>query len=67
MNHEALERIELKIAFLECANNDLSDVVYRQQREIESMRLQLTALESRLETLKSQELLEPEQERPPHY
>ena len=68
MNHEALERIELKIAFLERANNDLSDVVYRQQREIESMRLQLTALESRLETLKSQELLlETEQERPPHY
>lgn len=34
MDPERLERLELKIAYLERANTELSDVVYRQQREI---------------------------------
>src|SRR5262249_38895593 len=33
MNSEAIEQIETKIAFLESANFELSDVVYRQQQE----------------------------------
>ena len=34
MTPEALERIETKIAFLESANAELSDVVYRQKKEL---------------------------------
>jgi SlyX protein len=68
MDSEALERIELKIAFLERANSELGDVVYRQQQEIETLRAQLTALLRRLDaTQAEQTAYTPEQERPPHY
>jgi uncharacterized coiled-coil protein SlyX len=68
MNSETLERIELKIAFLERANTELSDVVYRQQREIESLRAQLAALLARLDAAQAEQpAYTPEQERPPHY
>ena len=33
-NEESLDEIQIKLAFLERANSDLSDVVYRQQQEI---------------------------------
>jgi uncharacterized coiled-coil protein SlyX len=68
MNDEAMERIELKIAFLESAVQDLSDTVYRQQREIEALQSQLAVSQRLLEALKSD--LPPqtaEDERPPHY
>jgi uncharacterized coiled-coil protein SlyX len=68
MDPEALERVELKIAFLERANSELGDVVYRQQQEIESLRAQLAALLARLDaTQAEQTTYTPEQERPPHY
>jgi uncharacterized coiled-coil protein SlyX len=68
MNTEDLERIELKIAFLERANTELSDVVYRQQQEIESLRAQLAALIARLEAAQTEQTAyTAEQERPPHY
>jgi len=68
MDSEAVERIELKIAFLERANSELGDVVYRQQREIEALRTQLAALIARLEaTQVEQTAYTAEQERPPHY
>lgn len=64
----ALERIELKIAYLERANNDLSEVVYRQQQEIDALRAQLAALNGKMDaTLSEQTIYTPEQERPPHY
>lgn len=68
MNGETIERIELKVAFLERANQELSDVVYRQQREIDTLRTQLAALVSRIDTLKSAtNEYSAEEERPPHY
>jgi SlyX protein len=68
MSEEAIERLELKIAYLERANNELSDVVYRQQQELAQLRSQLASLASKVETLKSDETpYPPEQERPPHY
>lgn len=64
----ALEGIELKIAFLERANTELSDVVYRQQQEIQALRAQLAALASRLDSARpAQTEYTAEQERPPHY
>ena len=49
MNAEIIERIELKIAYLERANNDLSEVVYRQQQEIDALRAELTVLNGKME------------------
>jgi uncharacterized coiled-coil protein SlyX len=68
MNSEAVEKIELRIAYLERANNELSDVVYEQQREITELRTRVEDLVARIETLQAEPLQStPEQERPPHY
>ncbi len=68
MSVEALERLETKIAFLERANNELSDVVYRQHREIEALRARLESLADRMSAMQSDEPPRtPEDERPPHY
>lgn len=64
---DAIERLEVKIAFLESANAELSDVVYRQQQEIDAMREKLTALTSRLDELRNKSEWTQEDEKPPHY
>lgn len=68
MNAHTLEQIETKIAFLERANAELSDVVFRQHREIETLRAQIAALADRVEAAQSDTgVRSPEEERPPHY
>jgi SlyX protein len=68
MSDSALEKIELKIAFLENAYQELSDVVYRQQREIEALQFQLTISQRQLDEMKAEQATpRPEDERPPHY
>lgn len=68
MNDETLERIELKLAFVERANQELSDVVYRQQQEIAALRDQVAALVSRIDTMRTEgQQYSAEEERPPHY
>ena len=68
MNAQTLEQIETKIAFLERANAELSDVVFRQHREIEALRAQVAALAARVEAAQSDTgVRTPEEERPPHY
>ena len=68
MTSEEIERIETKIAFLESANVELSDVVYRQQQEIAALRARLDALAQRLEVTQTPYTPRtPEEERPPHY
>jgi uncharacterized coiled-coil protein SlyX len=68
MNAEFIERIELKIAYLERANNDLSEVVYRQQQEIDALRAELAALNGKMEAaVTEQTVYSLEQEKPPHY
>lgn len=68
MRADTLEEIESKIAFLERANTELSDVVYRQQQEIEALRATVTALASRLDAAQvEQNEYTLEEERPPHY
>lgn len=69
MTTEALERIEIKIAFLERANSELSDVVFRQQREIEALRERIAVLADRMQASRESEITQrmPEDERPPHY
>ena len=68
MDDDTVERLELKIAFLERASAELSDVVYAQQREIDILRARLVELESRVKA--SGETDRPytlEEEKPPHY
>jgi uncharacterized coiled-coil protein SlyX len=68
MNADTIERIELKIAYLERANHDLSEVVYRQQQQIDALRTQLTVLNGKMAAAASEQTVySAEQERPPHY
>jgi uncharacterized coiled-coil protein SlyX len=68
VNAQKLEQIETKIAFLERANLELSDVVFRQHREIESLRAQVVGLVARIDAVPSDTAVRtPEDERPPHY
>ena len=68
MNAHTLEQIETKITFLERANAELSDVVFRQQREIETLRAQVIGLVARIDAAQADTTVRtPEDERPPHY
>ena len=68
MDAETVERIETKIAFLERANADLSDVVFRQQQEIRALVARLNEVAERFEASQSEDrALLPADERPPHY
>jgi uncharacterized coiled-coil protein SlyX len=65
--HESLEQVQSKIAYLERAMAELSDVVFRQHGEIQALEAQLKAVRDRLEVAPSEEVRSAEQERPPHY
>lgn len=68
MSHSEQEVIEMKIAFLERANHELSDVVYRQQREIDELKMRLSMMVRRMEDMAHpQRPYSEEEERPPHY
>ena len=67
MNDESLEQLESKIAYLERSMAELSDVVFRQQKEIQLLEIQFKALRERLGTLSAETAPTFEQERPPHY
>jgi SlyX protein len=63
-----VEHIETKIAYLERANADLSDAVYRQQEELRAIRALLLAISSRIEAQQGlPTTYAPEDEKPPHY
>jgi SlyX protein len=64
---EQNEQIQTKIAYLEQATTELSDVVYRQQQEIQVLRHRLQLLIDRLGAPADETPRTPEQERPPHY
>jgi SlyX protein len=64
----SLEQIQTKIAFLERANTDLSDVVFRQQKEIQALAAKLREISERLNAAESGDAARaPQDERPPHY
>lgn len=68
MNDASIEEIQTKIAFLERANVDLSDVVFRQQQEIHLLALRLKELSERLDGVAADEPPRAAgEERPPHY
>jgi uncharacterized coiled-coil protein SlyX len=61
-----LERVQSKIAYLERAIVELSDAVFRQHQDIQSMETQLKTIRERMAGTPSEEP-HLEQERPPHY
>ncbi len=68
MNEEAFELVQTKIAYLERAVSELSDVIFRQHQEIDSLQARLKAVSDRLSGIQGEEgPRPPEQERPPHY
>jgi uncharacterized coiled-coil protein SlyX len=68
MDDEAVERLETKIVYLEQASLELSDVMFRQQRQIQMLETQVRALHARLAALVTEDTLRTsEDERPPHY
>jgi SlyX protein len=64
---DSLERMQSKIAYLEQAMTELSDVVFRQHQEIQALQGQLKAVKDRLAGASFGEARTIEQERPPHY
>jgi uncharacterized coiled-coil protein SlyX len=68
MNNETLEQIQTKIAFLERASAELSDVVFGLHKGIQVLEAKLEALKDRLSGAQFDENPRTlEQERPPHY
>jgi SlyX protein len=68
MDQESLEQIQTRIAFLERANAELGEVVFQQQKEIQSLTARIREVLQRLEAAHSaQEERSAEEERPPHY
>jgi uncharacterized coiled-coil protein SlyX len=68
MRDELLEEMQSKIAFLERASTELSDVVFRQHLEIKALHSRLQTLIERLGSTSADDAPRTlEQERPPHY
>ena len=53
MEDDVIEQLEIKIAFLENATSELSDVVFKQQQDIATLNDRLAVLSSRFDTFKS--------------
>lgn len=68
MHPDMIERLETKIAFLEHANQELSDAVYAAQQQIDALREQVRLLAQRLASAAEQQRpYTLEEEQPPHY
>jgi SlyX protein len=68
MNEASLEQLQSKIAYLERAVVELSDMVFRQHQEIQALQAHIKAFRERLDGAALAEATgAPEQERPPHY
>ena len=64
--NQTIELIESKIAFLEQATSELSEVIVRQQREIHVLEAKVARLSELLEAIKEVPVAA-DSEKPPHY
>ncbi len=66
---ERFEQLEEKLAYLEMANSEMSDEIFRQQREIDTLTRAHQNLRERVETLNEgiDEADGALNEKPPHY
>ena len=62
-----IERLEFKVAHLEKALQDLSDVLYRQQRELDALRERSRELDAQVRQLEARDDDPDRVEIPPHY
>jgi SlyX protein len=67
MAEDRLERLEFKVAHLEQAVQQLSDVLYRQQRELEALRERGQQLFEQVQELEDRGGDPHRAEIPPHY
>jgi SlyX protein len=69
MSHDSrFEELELKLAYLERANQELSDVIYRQQQSIDQLEARLSRLADRLQAIEERPRdYASQEETPPHY
>lgn len=68
MDKDRLELIETRLAFQEQAIQELSDTVYRQERQITALERAFGLLKNRIaEITTSLPEAEPDDETPPHY
>jgi len=68
LNEDRIEALESKVAYLELGNQELSDVLYRQQQLVDALAARLERLTERLKSLEEQPRGYTEQEEaPPHY
>jgi uncharacterized coiled-coil protein SlyX len=68
MDDDSLEQIQIKIAYLEQANHELSDVLLRQDRDLRALTARVASLFERLQALQDPERMRgADEERPPHY
>jgi SlyX protein len=67
VSHERIDALEFKVAHLERALQELSDVLYRQQRELDALRERSQSLSEQLQQLDSRAADATGIEIPPHY
>jgi len=67
MTQERVEALEFKVAHLERALQELSDVLYRQQRELDALRDRSQALLEQVQQLDERGADPTSVEIPPHY
>jgi uncharacterized coiled-coil protein SlyX len=66
--NEAIERLELKIAYLERANSELSDELYRQRQQLDALGARHADLLRRLDEGTAPAVItDLLSEKPPHY
>ena len=67
MNEDQIIELETRIAFLEKGQQELSDIVANQQKEILALNKNNQALIEKLKGLVPDEEINPDFEKPPHY
>ncbi len=65
--NEEIEKLEIKISYLESANEELNDVVIAQGKEINHLKIQLEKIEKKVEDLIEETSESRPNRRPPHY
>lgn len=66
--NKRIEELELKLAYLERGNQELSDVLYHQQQALDALAARLERLTDRLKAIEEQPRdYTAEEETPPHY
>jgi SlyX protein len=67
---DAIVELQTKVAFFEQHINELSDVMYSQQKQLDQLNIKYSNLKNHLaamENAEQEDAADPSDERPPHY